>query len=47
MFTLNVVRHKASFGRVSVDWSAEGDINDITPVFGRVCTKKIKSSLYS
>ena len=37
VFTLNVLRHKASFGKVAVDWSAEGNVNDITPTSGQVC----------
>jgi len=36
IFTLTVVRHRATFGKVSVDWTAEGNINDITPVTGKV-----------
>lgn len=36
VITLNVVRHISSYGRVAVDWLAEGSIDDISPTFGQV-----------
>ncbi|CAK8694047.1 unnamed protein product [Clavelina lepadiformis] len=35
-FTLNLLRNVSTFGSVTVDWIAEGNINDITPVSGQV-----------